>query len=60
MLELIIRFLGWTGIHPETFGRLTVNNPDLVYRLEDPDFALHQEAQERILDFMHNYEDAKS
>lgn len=55
-----MNFLRFTGIHPETFGRLAVNDPNLVYRLENPDFALYQESQERILDFMHNYEDAKS
>lgn len=57
---MIVSFLRYTGIHPETFGRLTINNPHLVYQLRDEDCELDREAQERIIDFMHNYEDAKS
>jgi hypothetical protein len=57
---MIVNFLRYTGIHPETFGRLAAGDPDLFYRMRDGNYELHQETQERILDFIHNYEDAKS
>lgn len=58
MLELIQRFIDYTGIHPETFGRLTVNDARLVDKLRDGQ-TLTDEAQGHILTFMHNYEDTK-
>lgn len=56
---MIVSFLRYTGIRPETFGRLTVNDPHLVAKLKTGR-ALGQEAQEKILVFMHRYEDGKS
>jgi len=60
MLEYIMEFLRFTGIHPETFGRLSVNDPDLIYKLQNPEFKLFDDARQRILNFIHDYEDAKS
>lgn len=60
MLQLIKEFLAYTGIHPETFGRLAVGDPHLLWRLSQPGFELFEEHRDRILDFIHNYEDAKS
>jgi hypothetical protein len=58
VLELIERFLAYTGIHPDTFGRLTVNNPELVYRLRMGE-TIDKDAEEMILTFMQRYEDMK-
>jgi hypothetical protein len=58
MLEMIVSFLRYTGIRPDTFGRLTVNDPNLVSKLKEGR-ELSTEAQEQILWFMHKYEDAK-
>jgi hypothetical protein len=59
MFELIQRFLKYTGIHPETFGRLTVNDPNLMYKLERGD-ELDDEAERMVLTFMQNYEDDRA
>lgn len=58
MLEMIVSFLRYTGIPPDTFGRLTVNDPNLVPKLKEGR-ELSRAAQDQILSFMHNYEDAK-
>lgn len=60
MLEIVQEFLCFTGIRPETFGRLTLNDPHLLWRLKQPGFELFDEARDRILTFIHNYEDTKS
>jgi hypothetical protein len=59
VFELIQRFLKYTGIHPETFGRLTVNDPNLLYKLERGD-ELDDEAERMVLTFMQNYEDDRA
>jgi hypothetical protein len=59
MYEHIQRFLKYSGIHPETFGRLTVNDPNLLYKLERGD-ELDDEAERMVLTFMHNYEDDRA
>jgi hypothetical protein len=59
MLELIENFLKWTAIRPETFGRLTLNDPWLVWRLKDG-HQLPEEEKYRVIQFIRNYEDAKS
>jgi hypothetical protein len=58
MLELIISFLKYTGIRPETFGRLVLNDHNLVAKLQEG-MQLTNEAEEAILSFMNRYEDAK-
>lgn len=58
MLETIERFLAYTGIARETFGRLTVNDPKLMMKLIRGK-ELTDDAECRIMTFMHNYEDAK-
>jgi hypothetical protein len=58
MFELIQRFLKFTGIHEETFGRLTLNDPNLMYKLERGE-ALSDEAELRVLKFMQTYEDER-
>lgn len=57
---MIAEFLRFTGIHPETFGRLTVNDPDVYYKLRKGNFRLHDWARDRIISFIQNYEDLKS
>lgn len=59
MLEMIQRFLKYTAIRPDTFGRLTVNDPNLIEKLKRG-LILTDEAERAILSFMHHYEDAKS
>lgn len=59
MLELVKRFLKVTGIHPETFGRLVLNDADLVYRLKAGE-KLDKTERRLIIDFIQNYEDIKS
>jgi hypothetical protein len=58
VFELVISFLKYTGLKPETFGRLTVNDADLVWKLEQG-MQFEDEVNETILRFMQRYEDAK-
>jgi hypothetical protein len=58
MLEVIERFLSYTGIPKDTFGRLTVNDANLIRKLRRGE-QLTDEAETRIMSFMQNYEDAK-
>jgi hypothetical protein len=58
MLEIIERFLSYTAIRPDTFGRLTVNDPNLLHKLRRGE-RLTDEAEACIMTFMQNYEDAK-
>lgn len=53
-----MRFLEYTGIKGDTFGRLTVNDPYLMEKLRSGQ-TLTEEAEMRIVNFMQNYEDAK-
>jgi hypothetical protein len=53
-----MRFLGYTGIKPDTFGRLTINDPHLIPKLR-AGRELESETELRILTFMQNYEDFK-
>jgi adenylate kinase family enzyme len=58
VLEMIMSFLRFTGIKPDTFGRLTVNDPWLVEKLKEGR-VLSDDAEHTILTFMHRYEDTK-
>jgi hypothetical protein len=58
VFELVINFLKYTGLKPETFGRLTVNDADLVWKLEQG-MQFEDEVNETILRFIQRYEDAK-
>jgi hypothetical protein len=57
--EMIASFLRYTGIRPETFGRLTLNDPNLLPKLK-AGHELNQDAAERVIQFMNRYEDGKS
>jgi hypothetical protein len=58
VFELVVRFLEYTGIKPETFGRLVFNDADFVWKLEQG-FEYDDEVNETILDFIHRYQDAR-
>lgn len=58
MLEIIEEFLKRTGIHPDTFGRLVCNNPQLVWALKDG-FELDDEVSDTIMNFIQGYEEMK-
>lgn len=59
MLEVIEEFLRDTGIKPETFGRLVLNDGDIFWKMKDGDQSLCDEDRERVLSFMHSYKEIK-
>jgi len=58
MLEIIEDFLKRTGIHPDTFGRLVCNNPDLVWQMRE-DVEFDKEVGDAIMDFIQHYDTLK-
>jgi hypothetical protein len=58
VLEIILRFLTFTGIKKDTFGRLAAGDPDIIYRLEHGE-RMTEEAELRVISFIENYERAK-
>lgn len=59
LLREIEEFLSFTAIKPETFGRLTVNDPNLCFKLSRHG-EIKDEAVNRIRLFMQNYEEARA
>lgn len=58
VLEQIERFLCYTAIKEDTFGRLVMNDPHLIAKLREG-ATLKDDAAMRIMGFMQRYEDAK-
>lgn len=58
MFEAVLQFLRYTGIKPETFGRLVANDADLVWKLEQG-WVPTDELKDDIIAFMQRYEDGK-
>jgi hypothetical protein len=56
---MIIGFLRHTAIREETFGRLTLNDPNLVDKLRRG-LVMDDQSQVRVMAFMQRYEDSKS
>lgn len=60
MLEAIETFLRYTAIPADTFGRLTVGDPHLVWKMRKPGYEIDQDVGDRVLEFLRRYEDVKS
>jgi len=59
LLDDIEAFLCFTGIRPGTFGRLALNDVNLMFKLGQGQ-QLSDDAVNRVRLFMQGYEDAKS
>lgn len=58
MLKVIEEFLKRTGIKPETFGLLTINDQDMVFRLRRSEY-LSDDEWGHVLMFIQKYDEIK-